>query len=88
MRDVVLSAKPTHKPGEIVKYIREDNFAVFIDGDKELDYIRLHASKETVIKAVAIRRAQQIARNYAMKYAPELLNKFKITSLKNRRSLK
>jgi hypothetical protein len=64
-----------------IKEARADGLAIFIDGDKELDYIRRHAPQEIVIQAVAIRRAQQIARNYAQRYAPELLSRFKITTL-------
>ena len=49
---------------------------VFLDGDAELDRIRLTAKDPVVIiMAVAIRRAQQIARNYASKHAPHLSEK-------------
>ena len=47
---------------------RADGLQVFFDGDT--------ADKRTVIVAVALRRAQQIARNYARKYAPEILTDF------------
>ena len=79
--DVIVSESPKAIQGKIVKYTREDGLAIFLDGDKELDYIRTHCDKKTVIMAVAVRRAQQIARNYAMKYAEDLADSFKIESL-------
>ena len=49
---------------------------VFLDGDPELDRIRLTAKDPAVIiMAVAFRRAQQIAKNYASKHAPHLAEK-------------
>ena len=49
---------------------------VFLDGDGELNRIRLTAKDPVVvIMAVAVRRAQQIARNYASKHAPHLVGK-------------
>ena len=59
-----------YEVGKVYQYKRKDGLMVFLDGDKELDDIRLSGTKESVIFAVAIRRAQQIARNYARKYAP------------------
>ena len=55
---------------------RADGLQVFFDGDAVLDRIKRTADKRTVIVAVALRRAQQIARNYARKYAPEILTDF------------
>lgn len=80
MLDVIVSNVPVSQKGTIVQYTRDDGFTVFLDNDKDLDYIRLHCEPATVIKAVAIRRCQQIARNYARKYAPTLLNSFQIPS--------
>ena len=61
---------------------RDDGLKVFLDeDDTELNIIRKNAPKKIVIAAVAIRRAQQIAHNYAEKYAPELLHEFNITPL-------
>ena len=70
------------KTGKVYQLTRPDGFTVFLDGDKELDNIRLTAPPAVVIMAVTIRRAQQIGRNYARKYAPELLKKFQVKSLK------
>lgn len=70
------------------KLIMRDDIKVFPDGDEELDYIRKHAPAEIIIKSIAIRRAQQIAQNYARKYKPELLHKFHIKSLLEQRSIK
>ncbi|MBA3051902.1 hypothetical protein FP828_03685 [bacterium] len=68
---------------------RHDGLVVFPDAnDPELDAIRKSAPKKAVIQAVAIRRAQQIAHNYAEKYAPELLPYFKITPLINNRRMR
>jgi len=78
MYEVIVSEKPKAMEGKIVQYRRKDGFTVFLNGDKILDEIRLKMPKEIVIVAVAIRRAQQIARNYARKYAPELLERFEI----------
>ena len=78
MPDITISNVPVSQKGKIVQYIRNDGFAVFLDGDKELDKIRLKADKKTVIACVAIRRCQQIARNYATKHAPELIELFQI----------
>jgi len=78
---IILSDIPKAQEGKIVKYVRSDGFPVFLDGDKELDSIRIHCKKSDVIKAVAIRRCQQIARNYSLQYAPELLHCFEVTSL-------
>lgn len=83
MLQMITSKIPKAVEGSIVKFIREDNFPVFLDGDEELDKIRLTAPIEVVISAVAIRRAQQIARNYAISYKPELLHKFQIESLES-----
>ena len=55
---------------------RNDGFTIFLDGDKELDRIRKTGTREEVIQAVAMKRAQQIARNYARKYAPDIAHKF------------
>jgi len=69
---------------------RNDGLKIFLDGglDPELDLIRKKAPKKIVIQAVAIRRAQQIAHNYAEKYAPELLPDFEIKPLIDNRKLK
>ena len=68
---------------------RDDGLMVFLDGnDPELDMIRKNAPKKIVIQAVAIRRAQQIAHNYAEKYAPELLSYFNIAPLINNRRIR
>ena len=56
-----------------VSSIRRDGMTVFYDGDEILDEIRRRGTKKQVIVAVALRRAQEIAFNYARKYAPELL---------------
>lgn len=48
-----------------IKAIRPDGLPVFLDGDPVLDQIREHGTIEEVIMAVAIRRAQQIALDYA-----------------------
>jgi len=66
---------------ELGKNVRNDGFTVFYDGDKQLDKIRRYGTKKQVIIAVALRRCQQIAMNYAMKYAPELLEEFKKQNL-------
>ena len=81
--EIILSSSlPTEsKRGNIVEVIRKDGLKVFLDGDIELDNIRKRGSKKEVIMAVALRRAQQIVRNYASKYAPELINDFNITRL-------
>ncbi|GAH45885.1 unnamed protein product [marine sediment metagenome] len=84
MKNVIVSLTPEAIPGEIVQYIRNDDFTVFLDGDSDLDQIRLHCDPVTVIKAVAIRRAQQIACNYARKYKPEVSEQFQVTSLSKR----
>lgn len=53
---------------------RADGLTIFLDGDLELNRIRLEEQdKRKVIIAVAIKRAEQIAINYAKRYAPELL---------------
>lgn len=83
MKNVIVSTEPIAQKGEIVQFVRDDDFTVFLDDDKELDYIRLHCDAKTVIKAVALRRAQQIAQNYARKYKAELLDEFKVTPLLN-----
>jgi len=83
MKNVIISKEPTAQPGEIVQYVREDNFTVFLDNDKELDFIRTHCEPKIIIQAVALRRAQQIAQNYARKHRPELLDEFKVTPLLN-----
>lgn len=88
MADIVISNVPVAQKGKIVQYVRNDGFAVFLDGDKELDKIRLKDDRKTVIMAVAIRRCQQIARNYALKHAPDLLPAFQIGSLNSGGSLK
>lgn len=56
-----------------VPEIRDDGLTVFCDGDEMLDTIRRRGTKKQVIAAVAMRRAQEIAFNYARKYAPELM---------------
>lgn len=81
MRNVIVSTEPIAQKGEIVQYKRKDDFTVFLDNDNELDHIRLHCDPKTIIKAVALRRAQQIAQNYARKYKPELLDEFKVAPL-------
>ena len=83
MQDVIIVEKPPSviPQGKILQYCRPDGFTVFFDGDAELDAIRETADKRAVIVAVACRRAQQIARNYARKYAPELLKNFTIKKL-------
>jgi len=88
MKQLIISNLPLAQDNKIVKYTREDGFNVFLDGDKELDIIRLTEEPTTVIKAVALRRCQQIARNYALSYKPELLHKFEITSLNRVKALK
>ncbi|MBI4178969.1 hypothetical protein HY522_06085 [bacterium] len=53
--------------------IREDGLAIFEDAnDPILNEIRRAADRKSVILAVAIRRAQQIALGYAAKYAPDI----------------
>ena len=81
MSDIIRSSSPVAIQGKIVQYVRSDGLSVFLDGDQELDEIRLKCDKKTVIKAVAIRRCQQVARNYATKHAPELIRSFKVESL-------
>lgn len=61
----------TNHPSKIET--RPDGLVIFCDGDKPLDEIRRSGSKQEVIIAVALRRAQEIAINYTRKYAPELL---------------
>jgi hypothetical protein len=57
---------------------RPDGLAIFLDVvDPWLDNIRATADRETVIMAVALRRAQQIAINYSVRYAPDLVEKTK-----------
>ena len=52
---------------------RKDGLKVFLDGDIHLDEVRLNEpDRRKVILAVAIRRAQQIAMNYAERYAPDV----------------
>jgi len=60
-----------------------DGFTVFPDSDKELNEIRKTGTREEIIVAVATRRAQQIAINYATKYAPDLVEGLKIAISKN-----
>ena len=56
--------------------VRPDGFRVFLDGDRDIDRIRLNEpDPAVVIMAVASRRAQQIARNYALMHAPSLYEK-------------
>lgn len=88
MAIIVSSNVPVAQRGKIVQYLRNDGLSVFLDGDKELDRIRLKADKKTVIAAVAIRRCQQVARNYALKHAPELLDCFKIENNSLKRLMK
>ncbi len=83
MKNVIISNEPHAQKGEIVQYTRPDEFTVFLDDDKELDFIRTHCEPRIVIKAVALRRAQQIAQNYARKYKPEILDEFKVAPLLN-----
>ena len=78
MPDITISTIPVSQKGKIVQFVRFDGFSVFLDGDKELDKIRLTKDKKTVIACVAIRRCQQIARNYATKHAPELIENFQV----------
>lgn len=52
---------------------RKDGLVVFPDGDEQLDMIRLcEKDRRKVILSVAFRRFQQIAMNYASKYAPDI----------------
>lgn len=54
--------------------VRNDGLRVFFDDDVELNKIRLtEPDRRKVILAVAIRRAQQIAVNYAKRHAPDLV---------------
>lgn len=54
--------------------VRADGLRIFLDGDPVLDKVRTNAKDpRVVILAVAYRRAQQIACNYASKHAPSLL---------------
>lgn len=58
-------------PGKAIKAVRKDGLTVFIDGDPVLDQIRkFERNPARVIVAVALRRFQQIAWNYARTYAP------------------
>jgi len=67
-------------------FYRKDGLAVFPDeGDAALNKIRECGTREEVIKAVAIRRAQQIALNYAARHAPDLYRK--IWKAMNRKEL-
>ena len=59
------------------RHTRDDGLVVFLDGDEVLDKIRKQGTKREVIMAVAMRRAQQIAQNYAREYCPELESVFK-----------
>lgn len=88
MTDIIISDVGIAQRGKIVQYMRADGFAVFLDGDKELDKIRLKEDKKTVIACVSIRRCQQIARNYATKHAPELISNFQIENRSLRKLLK
>jgi len=88
MHDVIVSTIPESVPGQITQYVRDDGFTVFLDNDPELDNIRLHADPLTIIKAVAIRRCQQIANNYARKYAPNLMPAFQVKGNSLRKLLK
>ena len=57
-----------------IEAIRPDGLRIFLDGDPTLDMVRVNAiDRKLVILAVAYRRAQQIACNYARRYAPDLL---------------
>jgi len=69
-----LTRKTASPRAVTVPEIRDDGLTVFCDGDEMLDDIRRHGTKQQVITAVAMRRAQEIAFNYARKYAPELLS--------------
>jgi len=62
------------------KVRRPDGLVVFLDDDEELNQIRLHGTPEEVIRAVAIRRAKDVAKSYIRKYAPHLV-------IKNRQAL-
>src|SRR3990167_10458758 len=61
-------------------YIRNDGLPIWEDKkDDELNAIRRYAhDKKVVILAVALRRAQQIAINYANKHAPEVEEEIRI----------
>lgn len=63
----------------ITPFKRKDGLVVFLDGNKKLDHIRKYGDKKSVIIAVALYRAQQIALNYARKYAPELISQGQIS---------
>lgn len=53
--------------------VRKDGLTIFEDvNDPILNEIRRTADRKSVILAVAIRRAQQIALGYAARYAPDL----------------
>jgi len=56
-----------------VPEVRDDGLMIFCDGDRALNEVRKSGTREQVILTVALRRAQEIAINYARKYAPDLL---------------
>lgn len=61
-----------------VEAVRSDGLRIFLDGDPVLDMVRINAiDRKAVILAVAYRRAQQIAVNYAAKHAPDLVEDIK-----------
>lgn len=60
-----------------VQCIRPDQLTVFLDrGSDEvstkLNYVRIHGTKEQVVKTVGLVRGMQAALNFAMKYCDEL----------------
>ena len=72
-KEKMLTRKKESSHAVRISSIRKDGMTVYYDGDEILDEIRRHGTKVQVIAAVALRRAQEIAFNYARKYAPELL---------------
>ena len=66
------------KENRSIQEVRSDGLIIFIDDDEELNITRRTADKKTVIAAVALRRAQQIAKNYCKRYAPEIEKEFTI----------
>ncbi len=58
---------------DIVPIVRHDGLTIFEDAnDPVLNSIRRRGDRRQVVLAVAFRRAQQIALNYAAKYAPDI----------------